>query len=117
MTSYLPEQWSRRNPARGQCAVTALLVHDFFGGTILVGTVRGEEHYWNLLDDDVEYDLTLNQFGPDASYEGPPEEASREEILDFGDTNERYRLLLERVRSATLIVNFLEVEERIAAAE
>ncbi|MFD6514507.1 hypothetical protein [Rhodococcus sp. NPDC060176] len=32
--------WSEENPARGQCATTAVVVHDYFGGDL----VRGEVH-------------------------------------------------------------------------
>jgi hypothetical protein len=30
-TSSVPDQWSKFNPALGQCAVTALAVNDYFG--------------------------------------------------------------------------------------
>ena len=41
-TSYNAAQWSRSNPALGQCAVTALLVQDFFGVKLLRGQISGE---------------------------------------------------------------------------
>ena len=38
-TSDDPDQWSAENPARGQCAVTALLVRALLGGDILIANV------------------------------------------------------------------------------
>ena len=43
--------WSEANPARGQCANTALIVHDFFGGVLMQGEVmvdgtRVDFHWW-----------------------------------------------------------------------
>jgi hypothetical protein len=48
------EPWSARNPAWGQCAVTALVVHDLFGGALLAAKVYldGEQqgfHNWNRM--------------------------------------------------------------------
>jgi hypothetical protein len=59
--------WSSGNPAWGHCDITALVVHDFFGGDLVVGEVRlGEEqrgyHWWNRLPDGREVDLTSSQF-------------------------------------------------------
>ncbi|WP_435804253.1 YunG family protein [Rhodococcus erythropolis] len=59
--------WSEENPARGQCATTAVVVHDYFGGDLVRGEVhvRGERvdfHWWNRLPDGSEIDLTREQF-------------------------------------------------------
>ena len=32
-------EWTPANPSRGQCAVTALVVHDLFGGQLLEAEV------------------------------------------------------------------------------
>lgn len=61
------EDWSAANPARGQCATTAVVVHDYFGGDLVRGEVhvRGEQvdyHWWNRLPDGSEIDLTRVQF-------------------------------------------------------
>jgi hypothetical protein len=60
-------QWTPDNPSRGQCAVSALVVHDFFGGRLLEAEVHFDDgsrqgfHYWNrLASGDV--DLTSEQF-------------------------------------------------------
>lgn len=60
--------WSAENPAWGHCDITALLVHDLFGGVLLCGDVRssaGEQqghHWWNRLPSGLELDLTREQF-------------------------------------------------------
>jgi hypothetical protein len=59
--------WTADNPAWGQCDITALVVHDFFGGDLMVGEVYldGEQngyHWWNRLTTGVEIDLTREQF-------------------------------------------------------
>jgi len=48
-TSADPEQWTPDNPAWGQCAVTALVVQDGFGGELVRATVDDASHYWNRL--------------------------------------------------------------------
>ena len=66
-TSDDPDEWSEANPARGQCAVTALLVRELLGGEILVANVlrdgrRVERHAWNRLPSGLTLDLTREQF-------------------------------------------------------
>ena len=66
-TSDDPEEWSEENPARGQCAVTALLVRELFGGEILIANVlregrRVDRHAWNRLPSGLTLDLTREQF-------------------------------------------------------
>ena len=61
--------WTPDNPARGQCATTALVLHDFFGGSLVMGEVivdgeRVDFHWWNRLADGEQVDITLEQFGP-----------------------------------------------------
>lgn len=68
-------QWSASNPARGQCATTAVVVHDYLGGTlvrgeVLVSGVRVDFHWWNRLPDGSEVDLTREQFAPHESVVG-----------------------------------------------
>lgn len=59
--------WTPQNPARGQCATTAVVVHDYYGGDLVRGEVhRGgtqvDFHWWNRLPDGCEIDLTRGQF-------------------------------------------------------
>ena len=60
-TSFWPDAWTPDRPSFGQCAVTALLVHDRFGGELLRTMNQGVLHYWNRLDG-VDVDLTRDQF-------------------------------------------------------
>jgi hypothetical protein len=101
-TSYDPSGWSEDNAAWGQCAVSALIVQDFLGGSLLVGEVNGVEHYWNLLPDNRDLDLTRHQFGSIQSLKGPFH-AQRDFMLSFPDTRKRYerlrRILLNELKS------------------
>lgn len=90
--------WSAERPSVGQCAVTALLVQDYFGGELLRGVVCGESHYWNRLPDGSEVDLTAQQFS-DYRLDAPPEVRDRAYVLSFPDTGNRYRLLRAVVAS------------------
>ncbi|MFI0723130.1 hypothetical protein [Streptomyces sp. NPDC021224] len=61
------EAWSPDNPAWGHCDISALLVHDFFGGDLVVGEVHlaGEpqgHHWWNELPSGLHIDVTKEQF-------------------------------------------------------
>ncbi|MFB6620622.1 hypothetical protein ACIGFK_42335 [Streptomyces sp. NPDC085524] len=59
--------WQPDNPAWGHCDITALIVHDVFGGDLMLGEVHldGDQHgfhWWNRLPSGVELDLTYEQF-------------------------------------------------------
>jgi hypothetical protein len=61
------EEWRADNPAWGHCDISALLVHDLFGGDLLVGEVHldGEQHgfhWWNALPSGIQIDMTSEQF-------------------------------------------------------
>jgi hypothetical protein len=59
--------WTPDEPSRGQCAVTALVVHDLLGGELLEAEVDHADgshqgfHYWNRFAG-VDVDLTRRQF-------------------------------------------------------
>ncbi|MFE7750060.1 hypothetical protein [Streptomyces sp. NPDC057428] len=60
-------RWSADNPARDQCGVTALVIHDLLGGELIRGEVsvggeRVDFHWWNRLGMGIEVDLTREQF-------------------------------------------------------
>jgi len=71
------EDWSAANPSRGQCGSTALTIHDLLGGELLIAEVirsdgsRQGVHYWNLLPDGTELDLTSEQFADDEVIQQP----------------------------------------------
>lgn len=56
-------EWTSKCPELNQCAVTAMLVQDYFGGDLLrCECDDGDSHYWNLLPGNEEWDLTKSQF-------------------------------------------------------
>jgi hypothetical protein len=98
-TSADPAGWSPFNPSLGQCAVTALIVQDVFGGCLLRAALPDGSHYWNLLPDGREVDLTRAQFG-EAVDLSDVVVRSREYVLSSPDTELRYRVLSDAVRRA-----------------
>lgn len=98
-TSADPENWTKENPAWGQCAITALVVQDFLGGELLRASfkdVKGFEfvgsHYWNRLPDGQEVDLTRCQFPKDITIPvGEPR--TRQHVLSYPETQRRYNIL------------------------
>jgi len=54
------EKWSKNNRAHGQCAITALIVQDMFGGNLITNT--DGSHFWNELPDRTQQDFTRKQF-------------------------------------------------------
>jgi hypothetical protein len=95
--------WSPANPARGQCAVTSLVIHDLVGGTLLEaevhlpdGTQQGF-HYWNRLAG-VDIDLTKEQFAPEEVI-GAPQLINR--VPEFPWlAQEQYLIFRDRVYKA-----------------
>jgi hypothetical protein len=91
-TSDDPQRWSYSNPARGQCAVTALIVQDFFGGDLLCANINLTQHYWNLLPGRSELDLTKGQF-KEVAISGVPIKSTRQFVLSFSTTRRNYKRL------------------------
>lgn len=99
--------WTSGNPAWGHCDITAIVVHDLFGGELLVGEVwstEGEQHgyhWWNRLPSGLELDLTREQFLLDQrisaprSVERPPGRLPRRQ--------EEYELLRQRFTEAVAL--------------
>lgn len=59
--------WNRENPARGQCNVTALLMHELFGGEILKIPLPEGDHFYNRINGQ-RVDLTASQFDSPVTY-------------------------------------------------
>lgn len=56
-------KWNSEVPSFNQCAVTALVFQEYFGGKILRRKMTdGRNHFLNKLPDDTEVDLTEDQF-------------------------------------------------------
>jgi len=71
-------QWTVENPAAGQCNVTALLVHEFFGGELLKTRLPEGDHFYNRIDGR-RYDFTDWQFSHAISYSDLPTTRSEAE--------------------------------------
>ena len=91
-------QWLPKNPARGQCNVTALVVLDRFGGEILKTPVGSEWHFYNRVAGTV-YDLTAEQFAVPPAYLDIP--STRDEAL-AGTAPDRYQALAAYVSKALM---------------
>lgn len=94
-----PEYNKENDPTYGQCAITATLVYDMFGGTIhKIKVDGGGTHYFNKIDG-YYIDLTRDQFdlySIPINYE-PNIEISREYCGKNVDTLKRFNLLKERI--------------------
>lgn len=100
-TSADPSNWSSLTPSWGQCAVSTLVIQDFFGGDIIrssledvVGYEEMRSHYWNRLPYGAQLDSTRAQFSPGAYKTIPGGELrTREYLLSNDATLERYARL------------------------
>lgn len=89
------------DPTYGQCAITATLVHDMFGGTIhKIRTSGGGTHYFNRINEHY-IDLTRDQFDLyDISVEYDPNTVVPREYCGVNtDTKNRFKLLVQLVSS------------------
>lgn len=107
-TAFESAEWSEINPARGQCAISSLIVQDFLGGELVRFVVEGpsiaEKHYVNLING-VLIDTTHSQYSkldvslrlsqPDLG----PYLSLRERLLADSSTLERYQLFRHIVES------------------
>lgn len=88
--------WLPERPARGQCSVTALVVHDLCGGEILKTKTDGGWHFYNRVNG-VRHDLTASQFDVPIAYADIVSDTA-EALADTSP--ERYALLRRRVDAA-----------------
>lgn len=84
-------KWVEENPARGQCGVTALVIHDHLGGEIAKTPIEGSWHFYNMIDG-VRQDFTVSQFDRIPDYED--RRSSRDEA--YADTNEEQYIYLKK---------------------
>jgi len=82
------EEWSDDNKSWGMCAITALIVDDYFGAEFGKIKVDGISHYFNIKDGKI-IDLTARQFRKELDYSSY-ESVDRAEILSNEDTKMRY---------------------------
>ena len=92
------KDWCEKDRTFGQCAITAMLVHDMFGGTIHKVRQNGGTHYFNKINGQY-VDLTSEQF---ELYCLPVDYDHNIEVdrLYCGknpDTKKRYQLLVKNI--------------------
>lgn len=91
--------WTPTNPTLGQCAVTALVIKDLYGGDLLRCSVGSTSHYWNRIHPKApgqelwELDLTVEQFGARHLDRCEVVIRDRDYVLGYPDTVKRYELL------------------------
>ena len=101
-TAYYSDRaaWSIENKAVGQCTVTAMIVYDFFGGTIIRGYSQKYNlyHFWNVVDGK-KIDLTFSQFLKDKNDICFTNIVVRrkDQLLKISNVRERYTILRNRV--------------------
>ena len=63
-TSAFPNEWSKENPACGQCLPTSWIARHYLGGKVVqaVFSDRRIVHFWNVLPCGKEMDFTESQF-------------------------------------------------------
>lgn len=96
----LKTEWSEENPSLGQCAITTLIVNDFFNGKIMRCITPFGSHYYNLIDNQL-IDLTVEQFSGEIPQYENSEERTREYLLSNEDTKNRYEKLLYNLKQST----------------
>ena len=114
MFTRLRDSWTVDNPSLGQCAITALVINDMFGGKIMRCMASSGSHYYNMIDDNL-IDLTVEQFHGEIPLYDEGEERTREYLLGNEDTKNRYLLLLKNIRNNMYINGIKETEEYIKA--
>lgn len=100
--------WSEQNKSRGQCAVTSIVVNNFFGGNIIEGFSEKYSifHYWNIIDSN-KIDFTFSQFiGDKDDIEfNQTTIITPKELLNDHNVQKRYNVLKEKVCEYLSIVD------------
>ena len=89
------EEWNEDNKYVGMCAITALVVNDYFNGSICKTYIDGISHYFNLINSKV-IDLTSKQFKNKLDYSNY-QIITREQLLNNLNTKERYNILKNKI--------------------
>lgn len=104
--SKVKNNWNENNKCYGMCAITSLIINDYFGGDICKIHVDGISHYFNLIEGKI-IDLTSSQFKCDIDYKNY-QIIDREKILDE-DTKHRYNILKTKLMNKLL----KQIDEKI----
>lgn len=91
-TTYpdVKEELSEQNKALGQCAITALIVYDLYGGRMIYD--KANFHIWNELPDKTQQDFSRSQF-LDKRIFTIYKYKTKEDIL-YDETGQRTKILL-----------------------
>lgn len=95
----LRDKWDENNKSLGQCAITALVVNDYYGGKIMRCMTSTGSHYYNLIDNEI-VDLTVEQFAGEIPLYEEGQERTRKYLLSNEDTKKRYLMLLTSIKCA-----------------
>lgn len=89
------KNWSENNKCYGMCAITALIVNDYFNGEL--GKIRVEDisHYFNIINGEI-IDFTAVQFEHQIDYSNY-ELVNRDSMLQNENTMLRYSVLKNRL--------------------
>ena len=90
----IKDEWNENNKCLGMCAITSLIINDYFGGNICKMHVDGISHYFNLIDNKV-VDLTSSQFNHEINYNNYQIIDRNEMLTD--DTEQRYGKLKSKL--------------------
>ncbi len=100
-TPRMRKDWSEENRTLGQCAITAFLAQDIFGGRVWgVPLEEGGFHCFNEAGGSV-FDLTSEQFGDEKLDYSLLHEQRREVHYERLEKKERYEMLREALRQET----------------
>lgn len=104
------EKWNQFNRYAGQCAVSAMVAHNIFGGKILCGYIEDLKtyHYWNVIND-VEVDFTLEQFRNKPMLTNIKQK-SFQELYNVESVRVRYENLLSNINKTKNRLDLLEKE-------
>ena len=92
--------WNDNNKCFGMCAITSLIINDYFCGDICKIHVDGISHYFNLIEDKI-IDLTASQFNHEIDYKDY-QIIDRKNILTE-ETKNRYNILKARLNSKYIL--------------
>ena len=83
------QQWTADNPALGQCNVTALLIHEVYGGELLKTPLPDGIHYYNRVHGE-RIDFTASQFDAGLAY---ADISTNRLEVERGASDEEYKAL------------------------
>lgn len=90
------------------CAITSLIINDYFGGDICKIYIDGISHYFNVIEDRI-IDITSSQFAHEIEYKNY-ERIDRKKILN-DDTKHRYNILKTRLINKLLT----QIDEKVSS--